>query len=98
MELGVIGGSILARHKLALLEFEAGQYKRAFKQLLICAKAGHKSSLDTLKVGFQGGDVTKDEYEKALRAFQKHDDDARSIMRDEALVYAANPSMYWENS
>ena len=97
-ELGAIGGCIQARYQLACFEGMAGRDERGFKHLLICAKAGHKISMDRVKTGLELGFVTDDEYAEAQRAFQKHNDDARSAMRDEALVYDANHSLYLEDS
>ena len=85
-----------SRHNLAVMEETNGAYKRAYKHFLICAKAGYEPSLDSVKIGFQDGYVTKDEYTGALRAYQKQRDDRKSAMRDEALVYEANPSLYWK--
>ena len=95
-ELGVIGGSIYARHKLADLDWQEGKFRRACKHYLICVKAGFEPSLNEVKNGFMNDYVSKDEYEEALRAFQKQNEETRSVMRDEALVYIANPSLYGE--
>ena len=83
-ELGAIGGDIGLRHNLACLEERNGDEIRACKHFLICAKAGYEPSLDPLKIGFQNGVITKDEYSVALRAYQKQSEDRKSAMRDEA--------------
>ena len=84
LELGTIGGSITARCNLASLDWQDGDSKRAFKHCLICAKAGDAHALENLKYGCKKGDVTKDEYAEALRAYQKQHDDTRSENRDRA--------------
>ena len=93
LEHGAIGGSIKARHNLACFDLKEslgdsdcddGDLKRAFKHYLICAKAGMKESLETLKVGCKEGWITKDEYVVALRAYQKQQEDKRSETRDKA--------------
>ena len=86
-ELGAIGGSSHARHNLGCSEGEARNHKRACKHFLISAKAGHKDSLDAIKMGVKHGFVTKHEYREALRLYQKLHDDIRSAMRDEASKY-----------
>ena len=93
-ELGAIGGDLESRYNLAVAEEHKGNKIRAIKHHLICAKAGFKLSLDEVKLGFQFGCITKDEYAAALRAYQKQHDDRKSAMREEALVYDANPSLY----
>ena len=97
-ELGTIGGSIKARHNFANFELLAGRDEQALRHFLICAKAGYEFSLVEVKNGFKSGHITKDEYAEALRIFQIHDDETKSALRDEALVYQANPSLYFENS
>ena len=93
-ELGAIGGSISARHNLAIIEDNAGNHEQAYKHYLICAKSGFQLSLDEVKTGFKNGHVTKDEYAEALRAFQKQHEDTRSVKRDEALADEAYMSQY----
>ena len=48
--------------------------------------------------GLKSGYVSKEKYAEALRLYQKQHEETRSAMRDEALVYKANPSMYFDNS
>ena len=97
-ELGAIGGSVSARYNLACSDWNDGNHERAYKHILIGAKAGCKDCLEKLKPGFVEGYITKDEYTCALRAYQKQRDDTKSVMRDEAIHYNANPSLYYENS
>ena len=89
-QLGAIGGCLPARHNLACFEGQAGNNERAFKHYLIGAKAGYEPSLKSLQVGFQYGYITKDEYEGALRAYQKRHDETKSAMREEAVAFWAN--------
>ena len=97
-ELGAIGGGISARHNLACFENRAGNIERACKHFMICAKRGFEPSLKEVKIDYEEGNFTKDEYEEALRAYQKYHDDTRSVMRDEALVYRANTCLYFGHS
>ena len=95
LELGTIGGSINARFRLACLDEEDGDDKRAAKHFVICAKSGDEDSLNIVKEFFEKGNVTKDEYAEALRSYQKQHEDTKSTMRDEALAWLnANPSRF----
>ena len=85
-ELAAMNGSSAARHSVGLVELEAENYHRAMRHFLIAAKAGFKDSLDAVKAAFEGGLVTKDEYANTLRAYQKIQDEAKSEMRDKAVV------------
>ena len=84
-ELAAINGNVDARNRLGCLEYNDGNLQRAYKHYMIGAMAGCKSSLDDIKEGFmQHGDVTKDEYAKALRGYQKWQNEVRSEARDKA--------------
>ena len=97
-ELAAVGGDINSRYALACLEGRTGNETRASKHYLICAKAGCEASLIEVKNCFKKGYIAKDQYSEALRAYQKQCDDIKSAMRDEALVYEANPSLYFSDS
>ena len=97
-ETAAIGGCIIARNNLGCLDWEVGDYERAYKHFVICAKAGYEKSLKLIQQGFEDGYITRDEYTEILRAYQKNREDMRSEMRDEYLVYNANPRLYWEDS
>ena len=93
-ELGAIGGNVDARRNLACLDWNDGHHERASKHFTIGAKAGDENCLKELRKCFEGGFVTKDEYTEVLRAYQKQQEDRKSAMRDEAMVYKANPQLY----
>ena len=88
--LGAIGGCMESRHNLAVFECSKGNNIRACKHFLICAKAGYETSLDGVKLGFQHGIITTDEYTEALRAYQKQQEDRKSALRDEASDFLVN--------
>jgi len=83
-ELAAMNGLLKVRYSLGALEWRGGNIDRAYRHLIIAARAGHKLSLDTVKVGFRNGDVTKDEYANTLRAYQKQQDEMKSDERDKA--------------
>ena len=90
LELAAIRGDLESRHGLGCLEGENRNNIRASKHFLISAKAGYEPSLDPVKLSFQHGFITKDEFAAALRGYQKQHDDRKSVMREEALDFDVN--------
>ena len=68
--LAAMGGHIVARHNLGIYEAEAHNFDLAFRHLMISAMGGCDDSLKSIKVGYTSGHVSKDDFEKALRAHQ----------------------------
>ena len=83
-EFAAMNGNVKARRNLGCVEFDAGNYHRAIKHFILAAKAGYKKSLDDVKEEYERGMVTKDEYAKTLRAYQKIQDEMKSDDRDRA--------------
>ncbi|KAL7529204.1 hypothetical protein ACHAXR_002848 [Thalassiosira sp. AJA248-18] len=83
-ELGAMGGDVLARYNLGIVEANAGNMIRAMKHFMILAGFGHDESLNKIQYGFSHGHVTKDEFEKALRAHKESKDEMQSDQRDTA--------------
>ena len=86
-ELAAMNGSVSARNNLGCSEAQAGNYKRAYKHLLISAKAGDDESLDTVKQGYKNGYVTKEEYANTLQQYQKSQDEMKSDARDKVQAF-----------
>ncbi|KAL7528250.1 hypothetical protein ACHAXR_002349 [Thalassiosira sp. AJA248-18] len=84
-ELAAMAGHAHARRNIGSLAVKAGNDSRAIKHYMIGAKAGLKESLDEVKYIYMDGDVTKDDYLEALRAYQKSKDGMKSDMRDKAI-------------
>jgi len=78
---------VYARYNLGCIEGEADNIDRAMKHFILSARAGHKKSLDNVKVGFKNGLVTKDEYANTLRAYQYQQDEMKSDSRDKARAH-----------
>ena len=85
-ELAAMNGDIIARHNLGGLEGKAGNYHRAFKHLILSAKAGNTDSLDSVEIGFMSGTITKEEYANTLRAYQDRHNEMKSDDRDKASL------------
>ncbi|KAL7549816.1 hypothetical protein ACHAWF_015360 [Thalassiosira exigua] len=94
-EQAAIGGHIAARHNIGLLEAYAGNTDRAAKHLMIAAGAGCDESLELIKKFFlckNHNFVTKQAFEKALRAHKDATDEMKSAQRDKAAARRArNP-------
>ena len=87
-ELGAIKGDMLTRHNLGgIMEENAGNFDRALKHYMIAVKGGHIESLHKIKEMYSHGDATKEEYTKALRAYQTYLGEIKSIQRDEAAAF-----------
>ena len=93
-ELAAIGGNVNARMYLGETAGYQGNEQRAYKHFIIGARSGHKECLDKVRIGFQRGVVTKDDYSEALKEYQKRQEETRSELRDEAERYEANPVLY----
>ena len=94
--LGAMQGNLNARTNLAKIEGYAFNDERAYKHFLIGARGGDEECLSRVRMGISLGLVTKEEYGDALRAYKQRQDEVRSDMRDEVLVYQANPMLYAE--
>ena len=83
-EKAAIGGHPEARHNLATAEKDNGRYDRAAKHLIIAAKLGHDDSLTNLKVLYKHGNLSKDDFNAALRGYQTATNATKSPQREKA--------------
>ncbi|KAL7533177.1 hypothetical protein ACHAXR_005087, partial [Thalassiosira sp. AJA248-18] len=83
-ELAAIGGDVQARTMLGHWEKEEGNTNRATMHFMISAGFGNDNSLEEIQNGFSDGHVTKDDFEKALRAHKEAKDEMQSDQRDAA--------------
>ena len=93
-ELAAMGGVVEARYNLGCFEEEAGNTGRALKHWMIAAGAGHNDSLEHIKQMFMNGHAMKDDYAKALRAYQANLVEIKSPQRDEAAAFDDNYKSY----
>jgi len=70
-ELGALAGDEGARHNLGIMEGSAGNMERALKHLTIAVQGGYSESLDVIQELYSDGYATKEDYTKALRAYQE---------------------------
>ena len=86
-ELAAMGGDVGGRYNLGLLEKKTGNMVRALKHYIIAVECGDNESLMEIREFYMNGHATKDEYTKALRAYQKYLDGIKSDQRDEAAAF-----------
>ena len=93
--LGAMGGNVYARYNLGLIEKHAGRdMTRALKHFMIAVAGGHGRSLKQIQMLYSNGHATKDEYTKALRAYQAYLVDIKSPQRDAASAARADCRYY----
>ena len=87
LELAAMGGFAKARHNLGNAEWRAGNWDRAIKHFMIAAGGGLNNSVKSIQKLYMDGHATKEDYVKALRAYQAYLDDVRSEQRDQAAAF-----------
>ena len=85
-----MGGDTDARHNLGVYEYTKGNMDRALKHRMIAAGVGHNDSLETIKGMFMSGDAMKNDYAKALQAYQANLVEIKSPQRDQAAAFDDN--------
>ena len=86
-ELAAMEGDSYARFNLGCIELQAGNMNRSFKHWMISASCGVSTSLENIKLLYERGFATKDDYANALRSYQAHLHEIRSDQRDEAAAF-----------
>ena len=94
-ELAAIGGDMYSRYNLGILEKRSGNIDRALKHFMIAVKSGHNESLNQMKQLYTHGYATKDDYAKALQAYQTYLSEIKSDQRDEAAA-SDDENKYYE--
>ena len=87
-ELAAIGGHEQSRHNLGHAEERAGSHGRALKHLMINVGSGQNDSLNAIKQFYSKGYATKDDYAKALKAYQAYLSEIKSDDRDKAAAFS----------
>jgi hypothetical protein len=85
-----ISGHPGARHNLASHEGRRGRYERAAKHLIIAANLGDDDSVGKLRILYESGIVSKEDFATALRAHQAAVDATKSPQREEADAFFQN--------
>lgn len=90
-ELAAIGGSEESRYHLGRLEIEFGTMKRAVRHWMLGAENGDNDCMKAIKLGFfqkHCNMITKEQYERAIRAHGECLDKMRSEARDKSAKIA----------
>ena len=77
----------MARYNLGCKEGNAGNTSRAVRHWMMSAGAGFDLSLEAIRKGFMAEAITKDDFEKALRAHKEAKDEMKSDQREAAAAY-----------
>ena len=85
--LAAMGGDGSSRYNLGRAEFCVGNVNRALKHLTIAVRCGDNESLKQIKQLYSNGFATKNDYAKALRAYQAYLDEIKSDDRDKAAAF-----------
>ena len=83
-EIAAIEGHLQARNDLGVMEGGRGNHHRAMKHFMISANSGNDDALKSVQSGYRNGLVTKNDFEKTLRAHKKSRDELKSEWRDKA--------------
>ena len=94
LELSAIGGHAGARYKLGANEERAGNIERALRHHMIAVRSGQSKSLEKIKELYSKGYASKEDYTKALLAYQAYLGEIQSPQRDKAAAAYANCRYY----
>ena len=90
-EEAAIGGHPEARHNLGCSEWKNGNNDRAVRHWIIAASQGYFGSIVILRRSYKSRDVSKEDLDAALRAYQAAEDATKSPQREAADEYYRNP-------
>jgi len=93
-KLAAMGGDEIARSNLGIREESTGNFDRALKHYMLAVKNGHADSLQEIQDLFKNGHATKEDYTKALQAYQAYLGEIRSDQRDKAAALYGNCRYY----
>ena len=93
-KLAAIRGNVTSRYNLGVHEEDEGNMNRSLKHYMIAAEGGEPDSLKQIRKLYTNGHATKDDYAKALRAYQAYLVEIKSTQRDAAAAASANCRYY----
>jgi len=84
-EMAAKGGHEMARHNLGMMwKNLMGYTNHVMKHYMVSASSGLELALKEVGEGYKAGHITKDEYAKTLRAYQRTRDEMTSVQRTKA--------------
>ena len=93
-ELAAMKGNASSRYGLGILEENTGNEGRALKHWMIASSLGYKESLKAIQELYMDGHATKDDYSKALQAYQRYLNEVKSDQRDKAAAFCNTYKYY----
>jgi len=84
LEEAAIGGDYSARLDLGKEEWINGRFERAMKHTIIAANLGYDKSMKYLRIGYEQGILSKEDFAAALRGYQVALDAMKSPQREAA--------------
>ena len=93
-ELAAMKGNVDARYTLGFVEGCAGNWERALKHYMIAAEGGYNDSIKCIQQMYMDGNATKEDYAKALRAYQLYLVEVRSKQRELAAAFSDEYKYY----
>ena len=87
-ELAAMRGDISGRHNLGCSEGRAGNIDMAVKHFMIAVECGDNESLKMIQQLYSRGHATRDDYAKALKAYQAYLKEIKSDDRDKAAAFS----------
>ena len=93
-KLAAMAGEINSRYNLGNNERRAGNMDKALNYYMIAAEGGKSDSLKQIQKLYTNGHATKDDYAKALRAYQAYLAEIKSTQRDKAAAAYADCRYY----
>ena len=93
-ELAAMGGNASSRYNIGSSEYRVGNIERALKHQMIAVGSGYSVSLSAIQRMYKDREATKDDYAKALRAYQAYLGEIKSVQRDEAAAAIENYKYY----
>jgi len=85
-ELAAMDGNEVARHNLGCMEERKGRMDRALKHFMIAVGGGWTGSLKSIQRLYSNGHATKDDYSKALSAYQAYLNEIKSAQREASVT------------
>ena len=93
-KLAAIRGDVISRYNVGIGEQRAGNMNRALKHYMIAVEGGWDNALKAIQELYTNGHATKDDYAKALRAYQAYLAEIKSTQRDKAAAASADCRYY----
>ena len=79
-------GDEKARFNLGNNEYNVGNMDRALRHYMIAIRGGNHNSMESIKELYSYGEITKDDFTKALQSYQVYLGEIKTPQRDKAAA------------